>query len=72
MRGPIEIESRICFLPMITPQSRYWLRLYAHYRHRLLPHRGALFDQPAVYLQAMELIETGIANDHARRNRNQS
>ena len=50
------IESRTCLLPMITPASRLMLRLYGHYRARLLPHAGGLLDQPNYYIEAMEIL----------------
>jgi len=45
---------------MITPQSRFFLRLYGHYRHQVLVHAGGLFDQPNVYIQAMEILDENI------------
>lgn len=50
------IESRTCFLPMITPQSRFLLGLYRHYQAKLLPCAGGLLDQPNYYVQAMEIL----------------
>lgn len=54
--GVIVIESHTCFLPMITPQSRFLLRMYQHYKNRLLPYEGGLLSQPNYYLEAMEII----------------
>lgn len=48
------IESRTCLLPMITPQSRFLLRMHEHYKHRILPYKGGLLDQPHYYAEAME------------------
>lgn len=42
---------------MITPASRAWLRWHGHYRKQLLPHAGGVGEQPAAYLDAMEIIE---------------
>jgi len=50
------IESRTCLLPMITPASRLLLRLYGHYKSRILPHAGGLLDQPHHYIEAMEIL----------------
>ena len=50
------IESEICFLPMITEQSNFMLRLYIHYRNKILPFEGGLLNQPNKYLSAMEII----------------
>ena len=41
---------------MITPASRLMLRLYGHYKARLLPHAGGLLDQPNHYIEAMEIL----------------
>jgi len=41
---------------MITPASRLMLRLYGHYKARLLPHAGGLLDQPNYYIEAMEIL----------------
>lgn len=54
--GVMAIESNTCFLPMVTPQSRFLLRMYQHYRNRLLPYPGGLLSQPNYYLEAMEII----------------
>ena len=50
------IESKVCLLPMVTPQSQYLIRLYTHYKNRLLPHSGGLLEQPNFYLEAMETL----------------
>lgn len=54
--GPPEIESNVCFLPMITERSRFFLRLYSHYKNKHLVNAGGILDQPNIYLEAMELI----------------
>lgn len=53
---------------MITPQSRYLLRLYGHYKDRLLPYAGGVLNQPNYYIEAMEQIAS-IAGDHGRDSR---
>ncbi len=53
----IGLESRTCLLPMITPLSNQLLRLYGHYKNQLLPFAGGLYDQPATYIEAMEIID---------------
>ncbi len=50
------IESRTCLLPMVTPQNRALLRLYGHFKNHLLPFPGSVMDQPAVVMEALELI----------------
>jgi hypothetical protein len=52
-----EIESRTCFLPMVTEESWLFLRLYQHYKNGILPFPGGLLEQPHVYLKAMELLD---------------
>lgn len=56
----IGLESRTCLLPMIQPESREFLRLYSHYKNQLLPFGGGVYDQPAVFLEAMELVDSQI------------
>jgi hypothetical protein len=56
----IGLESRTCLLPMITPGSRALLGLYTHYKNGLLPFSGGVLDQPGVFGEAMELIESQI------------
>jgi hypothetical protein len=50
------IESKTCLLPMITPQSRFLLRMHQHYEKRILPHEGGLLEQPHYYVEAMEIL----------------
>ncbi len=50
------IESRTCLLPMITEQTRFLLRQYAHYKSRVLPYAGGMLEQPNYYAEAMEII----------------
>lgn len=47
---------------MITAHSAEWLRLYRFYQHHTLPFTGGLYDQPAKYLEAMEIIERQLSN----------
>jgi hypothetical protein len=53
----IGLESRTCLLPMITPFSHQLMRLYSHYKNQLLPFAGGLHDQPAIWMEAMEVID---------------
>lgn len=57
----IGLESRTCLLPMVDESSRQLLRLYGHYKNGLLPFAGGILDQPAVFGEAMELIELRIS-----------
>jgi len=53
---PGVIESRVCLLPMITPQSHSMLVMFKDRQNQLLPVHGGTLDQPNRYLQAMELL----------------
>lgn len=67
----IGLESRTCLLPMITGESNEYMRLYSHYKNHLLPFGGGLYDQPAVYREAMEIIDRQQARvlaEQAKRN----
>jgi len=66
------IESRTCLLPMITPQSRFLVRMYRHYKERILPFGGGLLDQPHLYAEAMEILaarESVLRAEYAERER---
>lgn len=52
----IGMQSNTCPLPMITPMSHQLMHLFDHYHHRLLPFAGGLYDQPVLYIEAMEII----------------
>ena len=57
---------------MMTADSHRFLRLYNHYKNGLLPQAGGICDQPNLYLEAMEMLETTfnrLAGDRARRTR---
>lgn len=57
------IESRVCLKPMISDDSHTFIRLYSHYKNQLLPLGGGLLEQPNVFIQAMEAIESLINSD---------
>lgn len=50
------IVSRVCFLPLITPFSSEMIRLFGHYKEGRLALPGSVLQQPAGYLEAMEII----------------
>lgn len=50
------IESRTCLLPMITAESRFFIRMHGHYRKQVLPYGGGILDQPHLYTEAMEIL----------------
>ena len=55
---PNVIKTNVYLRPMITQASLFYFRLYKHYQKSMFPYSGGLLDQPAVYMQAMELIES--------------
>lgn len=55
---PDVVESRTCLLPMVGEAERAWLRGYTHYQAGYLPSAGGINDQPAAFVEAMELIAT--------------
>ena len=61
--GMLEWNSRVCPLPMVSrdPTMREVTRLYSFYEKRVLPMTGGLYDQPQLYLRAMELFEQRLA-----------
>ena len=61
---PVVIESRICFLPMVSAASREWLRLHMDYKAGFLPWGGGTLEQPAAFREAMVLIETTLNQIH--------
>lgn len=54
------IRTRTCLLPMITPLSLTMLRFYGHYKDGYLCRAGCLADQPAAYVEAMQLIDATV------------
>lgn len=42
---------------MVTEASTTLVKLYGHYKNRLLFVEGGLMNQPNTYLEAMEIIE---------------
>lgn len=66
------IESNVCLLPMITPESRFLLRLHEHYKSGHMARDGGILEQPNFYLEAMEVLterETLIRSERADRDR---
>jgi len=61
------MDSRTCFLPMITRQSHQMLRLHRHYTEGFLPQAGGVLDQSAKYVEAMEVIDGEFARIRTER-----
>lgn len=55
--GGYDLEQNVCFKPMITDASREYIRRYNHYKNNILMYGNGTEDQPAKYLDAIELIE---------------
>ncbi len=58
--GSNNIESNVCFLPMITPELDNLMNLYDHYKSGYLYKSGGVVDQPVIYLDFMSLIDAVI------------
>jgi hypothetical protein len=56
-RGGYIIKSQTCLIPQITHRTNYLFKLHNHYHNGLPLLSGGLYDQPALYLEAMEIIE---------------
>lgn len=57
---PGVIRSKTCLKPMVGPDEWKLISLYRHYKNGFLPSTGGVLDQPQVFLEAMEAIETQI------------
>ena len=55
---PGVIESDVCLLPMVSSDSVDFINLYSHYKNRILFQAGGISDQPAPYMEAMQLIHS--------------
>jgi len=53
---PGVIDSNVCLKPLVTHFSHQMIGLYLHYGKGALWKAGGISDQPALYLQAMEII----------------
>ena len=60
-RGEFQTATRICPRRLVTADSDYLLSLYSHYKAGHLLAAGGLSDQPALYLDAMRVIDIAIA-----------
>jgi hypothetical protein len=56
----IDEEFNICLLPMISRKSREMLSLYGHYKNGYLPYPGGMWNQPAFYIKAMQIIDAAM------------
>ena len=56
-RAGFEFKSKTCLLPQITERTNYFFRLHKHYQNGVMPFSGGLLDQPAVFIEAMDIID---------------
>jgi hypothetical protein len=56
------IKSKVCLKPMITDRSAMFIRMYRN-KDRGNPFAGGYFEQPNLYIEAMEVIEGVISAD---------
>jgi hypothetical protein len=48
---------RTCLLPMVTRKSSEMIRAHTHYEKGFLPRAGGILDQPALFGEAMRVID---------------
>lgn len=60
------IESATCLLPTIDRGIFYLFQLYRHYQNGVLYQAGGLQNQPAKYLELMEMIREALADGDNR------
>ena len=53
---PDLIETNQCLRQLVTPLSWQWLRLHKHFQTGVMPYGGGLMDQPARFIDAMDVI----------------
>jgi hypothetical protein len=53
----IGLESEICLPWLVTDRSLYLVKLHNHYKLNILPVSGGWFDQPNVFVLAVEVIQ---------------
>jgi hypothetical protein len=56
-RDGYQLESKTCLIPQITQRTNYLFKLHKHYSNSILLIAGGLYDQPNLYLDAMEIID---------------
>lgn len=55
-RNGYHLESRVCLLSLLTDRTKEFFKLHKHYQQGHLLQPGGLYEQPNVYLRAMEII----------------
>lgn len=59
-------DLNTCPTKLVTEASVAWLRLYRFFRRGFLPFSGGLLEQPARFLDAMEVIDGASAESEVR------
>ncbi len=54
------IKTNKCPRRMISDDSSAWIALYGHYKAGHLAYSGGVLEQPAIYLEAMRLIDATV------------
>lgn len=54
------VRTKGCLYRMVTDTSRNLLSLYSHYKAGHLLCAGGVGDQPAAYVDAMQIIDTEV------------
>ena len=57
--GVVDVTNR-CPRRETSEDSRGWIALYAHYKDGHLLQSGGLFNQPAIYLEAMRTVQFAV------------
>lgn len=60
------ISTNTCLLPLVTPWANKCIDFYSHYKKGVLLMGGGLLDQPNVYLEAMNVIQSTISSNEAK------
>ena len=47
---------------MVDQWSLNILKLHGHYKNNVLPFAGGFYDQPNLFIQSMELIDSELSN----------
>jgi hypothetical protein len=45
---------------MVPSWAKKILNLYVHYKNNILPYSGGILEQPAPFVQAMQIIEAQV------------
>lgn len=56
-------RSNTCLLPMISDRTHQLIKLHKHYKNGFLINKGGISEQPALYLDAMELLDSRISDN---------